>query len=207
MSEFEIRRMTPDDFDGVVALQRACFPEPFPLDSLWQPEHLESHLRIFPEGQWVATRANGSVVGSATNMRQSAANWESHLDWETATGGLDLPHHDPLGEVLYGIDISVHPDHQRQGVGRSLYQKRFELVTELGMSKYGTVCRIPDFAAWTTERGRLPNAYVQEVRAGKTVDRTLTPLLALGLTYQGFIARYMDDEESGHFGVILERAR
>ncbi len=208
MPEIEIRRMTPDDFDEVVALQRACFPEPFPADSLWQASHLANHVRQFPDGQSVAIDSqNGAVIGSVTNMRQTLGNWESHLDWESATGGLELPNHAPDGEVLYGIDISIHPDYRRQGVGRKLYEKRYELVKELGLIKYGTVCRIPDFASWAAERGRLPNAYVQEVRTGQTTDRTLTPLLALGLSYQGFIARYMEDEESGHFGVILERLR
>ena len=40
----EIRRLQRADVEGVVALQRACFPPPFPEELLWKREHIERHL-------------------------------------------------------------------------------------------------------------------------------------------------------------------
>lgn len=193
------RRMCESDLGGVAALQRACFPEPFPLDLLWNESHLANHVNLFPEGQFVAL-FEGRIVASCTNMRVSDATWEAHLPWEEVTGGLFLPNHDNAGMTLYGIDISVHPDFRGQGIARRLYGMRFDLVSELKLTRYGTVCRMPDFA----DSGlRSPESYASQVVAGTKVDRTLTPLLKMGLAFEGVIEEYMDDEESGNAGAIL----
>lgn len=54
MDRFAVRDMLPKDIEGAVALQRDCFPPPFPEELLWQISHLQRHLEIFPEGQFVA---------------------------------------------------------------------------------------------------------------------------------------------------------
>ena len=197
-----VRPLQVEDFAAVVGLQRLCFPDPFPADTLWTSEHLASHLR-FPEGQWVATLGD-QVVASSTSMRVSLPTWSAHLPWEEVTGGLSLPKHDPAGEVLYGIDISVHPSYRGQGIARKLYEKRFALVDQLGLVGYGTVCRIPGFAA---SGQASPEAYIRMVADGRLVDQTLSPLLRLGLNLRGVIMDYMQDEESGNAGAILERWR
>ncbi len=181
-------------------MQRACFPEPFPAELLWQDMHLENHLRLFPEGQFVALD-NDKVIASCTNMRVSNANWDAHLPWEEQTGGLMLSRHDRGGETLYGIDISVHPNYRGRGIARALYQLRYELVRAENLARYGTVCRLPDFSASGLAS---PSEFAGAVAAGMTTDRTLTPLLKMGLHYRGIIDNYMDDQESGHAGAILE---
>jgi len=197
-----IRNLTVADFPAVVALQRCCFPAPFPKDSLWAAEHLASHLQ-FPEGQWVAT-ADDQVVASATTMLVSKAIWEAHLPWEQVTGGLHLSGHDPVGEILYGIDISVHPDFRGQGIARRLYEARFNLVRERNLAGYGTVCRLPGFSTWAEVNRGTVEEYAERVAIGYLRDRTMTPLLRLGLSFVGVIMDYMPDEESGNAGAILE---
>lgn len=194
-----IRQMFGEDFEGVAALQRACFPEPFPLELLWNPNHLRRHNEMFPQGQFVAI-LNSEVVASCTNILISNERWEAHLAWEDVTGGLMLSKHEPGGQTLYGIDISVHPDHRGKGIARQLYQMRFDLVRALDLSRYGTVCRMPDFSI----SGHAdPSNYAELVVKGTMSDRTLTPLLKMGLTYEGVVSGYMDDEESGNAGAIL----
>ncbi|MER3496087.1 MAG: GNAT family N-acetyltransferase, partial [Chloroflexota bacterium] len=46
--------------------------------------------------------------------------------------------------------------------------------------------------------------YAEEVVAGRIEDRTLTPLLKMGLRYLGVKPEYMEDLESRNFGAILE---
>ncbi len=192
--------MSPETVQDVAALQRACFPPPFPEELLWTPAHLFSHLRHFPAGQFVA-RTENQVVGSASSLIISQAAWESHGDWETVTGGLGLSNHDPAGAVLYGADISVHPSWRGRGVAKLLYQARFELVRRLGLELYGTVCRIPDFVASGFSH---PLTFADAVAHSTAEDRTLSPLLKMGLTYRGIIEKHMDDPESGHAAAILE---
>lgn len=196
----EFRALRAGDVPGVVALQRACFPEPFPEELLWQSAHLENHLRLFPEGQFVALD-DSKVVASCTNMLVSDVDWDAHLPWEIQTGGLMLTRHNPDGKTLYGIDISVHPNYRGRGIAKELYQLRYDLVQEKELTRYGTVCRMPDYAA----SGMVsPQLFAGAVTQGILTDRTLTPLIRMGLHYLGIIDNYMDDEESGNAGAILE---
>lgn len=199
--------MTEGDVDGAVALQRACFPPPFPADLLWQRGHLHVHLQVFPEGQLVAEE-DGQVVGSATSLVVGEENWRGHRPWEETVGGHFLARHDPSGTTLYGVDISVHPDWRGKGIGRKLYEERFATVERLGLERYGTACRIPDFQLAHSFGGELtPEAYCELVVAGEAIDRTLTPLLRYGLRYLGVIHGYMEDAESGNAAALLEWRR
>ena len=194
--------MTIDDVPGVAALQRACFPAPFPEDSLFHPSHIATHVSLFPAGQFVAALADGTVVASCTCMRMERARWERHLAFVDSTGGLALTRHDPKGQVLVGIDISVHPEYRGQGIAGQLYSARFAYVRENLLEMYGTVCRLPDFVS--EAHGLTPHGYAQAVADGWRRDRTMTPLVRIGLVYRGVILNYMDDPESGHAGAILE---
>lgn len=197
-----LQLLQPEHFSGVVALQRACFPAPFPEELLWQPNHLENHLRVFPEGQFVYL-LDGEVVGSASSLRISRDTWQAHKPWVDTTGGLDLSAHEADGEVLFGADISVHPKHQGKGFGRALYHARFNLVRRLGLAFYGTVCRMPDYAFWNQKAGLTPVEYADLVVQGQVPDRTMTPLLKMGLSFERVIPNHMEDEESGNAAAAL----
>jgi GNAT superfamily N-acetyltransferase len=200
---FDLRQMTYDHVAGVVALQRACFPPPFPEELLWRDEHLIRHIALFPAGQLVAMR-EGAVIASASNMVISEHNWLSHQSWDATVGGPFLDQHDPVGSTLYGLDFSVHPRWRGRGIGRALYQARFLLVRSLRLARYGTACRIPDYKAYAANTRISPSEYVDVVVPGDTMDRTLTPLLRYGLTVVSVIDGYMADEESGDAAVLLE---
>ena len=81
-----VRPMSPSDFGSVVALQRLCFPEPFPLEFLWTVQHLAAHVEKFARGQFVA-EFEGEIVGSASSARISETTWNAHLNWEQTLGG------------------------------------------------------------------------------------------------------------------------
>ncbi len=199
--DFRVRLARREDIGGIVDLQRACFPAPFPEELLWQPEHIQAHIERFPEGQLVA-ESRSQIVASGTNMRLSEADWKAHRSFEETTGGLFLTAHDPTGTVLYGIDISVHPQFRKMGIARAIYAERFELARRLG-GYYATVCRMPGFR----ESGlREPSDYAWKVAKGLAEDSTITPLLRIGLEYKGVLENYMDDPESGHAGAILEQS-
>lgn len=189
---------------SAVALQRACFPEPFPEDLLWNRDHLKRHLELFPEGQFVALSGE-EVVASASATRISEVNWQSHGSWDETVGGPFLGTIDSAGYTLYGLDISVHPEYRGLGIGRGLYDRRFQLVTELGLTRYGTACRIPDYEAYSLAHPAISvGEYVELVVKNKAKDRTLSPLLRYGLTYLGVIQGYMEDQESDNAAALLE---
>ncbi len=195
--------MAPEHLSGVVALQRFCFPPPFPEEYLWREEHLERHLAVYPEGQYVALDEVGRVVGSASACRIPEERWLAHLPWEETLGGFFFEGFDPNGSTLYGADISVHPEHRGMGVGRKLYAARFELVRNSGLARYGTACRMPDFARHR-DNFATPADFARAVQEGVVTDRTLTPLLRYGLSLIEVLEDYMLDEESGNAAALLE---
>ncbi|HRI43108.1 MAG TPA: GNAT family N-acetyltransferase [Fimbriimonadaceae bacterium] len=197
--------MSEDDLAGAVTLQRSCFPLPFPEELLWTLEHLTRHLSVFPEGQLVAEQGGDSmVVGSASSLILSEDNWQRHSNWDETVGGFFFANHDPTGTTLFGADISVHPDARGQGIGRALYQARFDLVRRLDLDRFGTACRMPDYRNWASATGGEPAEYAQAVARGDLRDRTLTPLLRAGLSFTGVIPDHMEDHESGNAAAILE---
>ncbi len=206
---FTVRRLEPDDIEAVVGLQSFCFPPPFPQDQLWTAEHLFRHLDVFAHGQLV-TLVGSRVVGSATNAIIEESRYQAHLPWSETLGGPSLNQHSPSGSTLYGVDISVHPDFRGMGVGRAMYQVRFDYVREHGLSRFATGCRLPGFRGWISahQRGeslnQLLSAYLAQVSAGTHCDRTLTPLLKMGLSVIGGHSAYMEDEESLNCAGLLE---
>ncbi len=195
-----IRRLSTEDIPAVIALQNECFPPPFPGELLWNDDHLRSHLETFSEGQFVALQAN-TVVASATSVRISEANWQAHRPWELTVGGHHLKSYDPTGSTLYGVDISVHPKYRGVGIGRALYQARFNLVRELKLIRFGTACRMPGRHHYPELSGP---EYAFAVVQGTVTDQTLTPLLRYGLALVDVIEEYMEDMESGHAAALLE---
>ncbi|MFQ3677038.1 MAG: GNAT family N-acetyltransferase [Fimbriimonadaceae bacterium] len=206
---FSVAGMEDGHIAGAVALQRKCFPPPFPEELLWREEHLRRHLEVFPDGQFAAVQADGGsvgrVVGSASAVLISESGWQAHADWDTTVGGPFFEAFDPGGTTLYAADISVDPEWRGRGVGRALYEARKELVRKRGWKRIGTACRIPDFAAWAADRAGADVAdYVEAVAAGAASDRTLTPLLRIGMRCLGVLRNYMADAESGDAAALLE---
>lgn len=200
---FDVVAMRPEHIAGAVALQRECFPPPFPEDLLWRAEHLAHHIDIFPQGQFVAVES-GRVIGSASNLLLAEETWQRHATWDETVGGPFFANHTPYGSTLYGADISVHPKHRAKGVGRALYNARFDLVRSRKLVRCGTACRIPDYLSFLDSFGGTTQQYIAVVLERKTTDRTLTPLLRFGLSYVATLENYMRDEESGNAGVLLE---
>ena len=196
-----IRNTTPEDVPAVVALQPLAFPPPFSPALHWRPADVLAHVRVFPKGQFVV-ELDGEIVASSTNTIIGEANYLRHGDWMATVGsdpnGLNFT---PSGTTLYGLDIAVHPKARRQGIGHAIYEARFALVRELGLDRYATVCRMPDYTAQAG--GRDVHAYARAVVEGGLTDRTLTPLLRMGLTFIEVIEGYMPDPESSDAAALL----
>jgi GNAT superfamily N-acetyltransferase len=93
-----IRPFTPDDYEAVVAIGNAVFPE-YPgtvEEARFHDANRDPKCKNF---RWVA-EVDGQVVGSA-NLNQSPMMYHPRKFW---------------------MDVEVHPEHQRQGVGATLYE-------------------------------------------------------------------------------------
>ena len=193
------RNMTLGDVPVILKLEAECFPG-IPPDRHWQPDMLRAHVKLFPEGQWVA-EMGGRIVGSATNLRVPLEDALRHHTWREIAGGGYLTTHDPRGSALYGTEVMVHPDARRRGIARALYGKRKALARDLNMRAFVTGGRIPGYEKHAHRMDAT--AYVKQVVAGKLEDRTLTPQLRSGLTVAGVMSSYITDPRSHNHATLL----
>jgi len=179
----------------------------YPLDDERRRLHarrIEEQLERFPEGQFVAVlRERGAeiVVGTATTMRTRRPPTAPPLGWNEVIGDYGLPHHDPEGDWLYGVEIAVHPDYQRRGIATALYRARLALVPELGLEGWyagGMLMGYHRYADVLT-----PRAYAERVIAGELVDPTVSMQLHRGLQARGIIEDYYPEPKAGNCAVLL----
>jgi GNAT superfamily N-acetyltransferase len=187
------------DVPRVLALGKASFPG-FPPDRQWKPEQLEAHLRVFPEGQWVA-EADGEVAGSCTNLRVRLEAALRQHRWSEITGGGLLTTHRPDGDALYGTEVMVHPAARRRGIAKRLYQARKDYVVRHGLRAFVSGGRIPGFEKYADQ---MPaQEYVARVIAGLLEDRVLTPQLKAGMRVVGILQDYLTDPRSRNHATLL----
>ncbi|MCA9552713.1 MAG: bifunctional GNAT family N-acetyltransferase/carbon-nitrogen hydrolase family protein [Myxococcales bacterium] len=200
--EFERRvRLRPvriEDFDQLVELQLACFPG-MPT---WSREHVESQLAHFPEGQ-ICIEYEGRLVAScATLIVDSAEDVDWH-NWSAVSDRGFIRNHDYEGDVLYGIEIMVHPEYRGMRLARRLYNARKDLARRYNCKTIIIGGRIPGYGKHADTLSARD--YVQRVIDKKLFDPVLTAQLANGFVLKRLIPNYLPgDAESRGYATFLE---
>src|SRR5690349_16691650 len=148
-----VRNTQPEDIPRIVDLQKESFPYLARYGNIWHPEELESHLRIFPQGQFVAVEPDGTIVGSASTLIVSINPEFKDHTWKEITANGMFTNHDPKGDSLYGADISTHPKYRHEGIGSILYGARKEVVLKMDLRRMiggGRLFNYCDYAALLT---------------------------------------------------------
>jgi len=194
-----VHMMQPCHVQDLAALQKSVFPTLAAADHIRAEQYLR-HLGVFPEGQFVLIAAD-QVIGSTTTMR-TTFNFDkpSHRFRDSFDGGW-LTRHEPAGDWLYGLDMSIHPDWRGRGGARLLYRARQQLVRDLRLRGQLTVGMPSGYGAL---RDQLSGeAYYQQWLEGLRTDPTLTAQQRVGFRPLALIPDYLDDPVCGNFGVLL----
>ena len=170
----------------------------------WNPEQLESHLEMFPEGQFVAVeRATGNVVGMAASLIVRWDDYAFDANWREWTEGGFFTNHDPeSGHTLYGAEVMVDPAYQRRGLGKRLYAARRELVQRLGLKRIRAGARLRGYHRVADRM--TPRDYVRAVVRGELKDPTLSFQLREGFVVLAVVHSYLhhDPDSLGYAAVI-----
>jgi GNAT superfamily N-acetyltransferase len=200
MAETLIANMQADLIPQLEELQIVCYPT-LADSSRFKAPHFESHLRIFPEGQWVAL--NGArVVGMSAGFLYTFDFDHPHDTFDEIIDYGFFTRHDPQGQHFYGADVSVHPDYRGRGIGRRLYDARKELVQQRGLRGIVTGAMIPGFARYKTSMEA--HLYVSRVVAGEIFDPTLSVQLRQGFRVRGLLPKYLPDSATDGWSVLIE---
>ena len=140
VDDFVVHNTTPDDREGIRALSTAVYPG----TPTWQDVQLSSHLRVFPEGQFVAVhRQTRRIVGMAASLIVWWNDYDMTTNWRDFTDAGMFTNHDPEnGRTLYGAEVMVDPTLQGPGIGKLLYEARRALTVRLGLLRIRAGARL-----------------------------------------------------------------
>lgn len=196
-----IRNYETKDFDELIDIQSECFPPPFPSDLWWNKEQLTNHVTLFPEGA-LCIEIDGKIVSSLTGLCVNFDPAHPNHTWAEATDNGYINNHDPKGNTLYIVDISVRPSYRSLGLGKIMMQSMYQIVIELGLDRLLGGGRMPGYQKHANEM--TATEYVDAVLAGKIHDPVISFLLRAGRMPIAVVDNYLDDEESLNYGVLME---
>lgn len=196
-----IRNTVLDDFPGIRDVCLAVYPESPP----WREDQIQSHLKVFPEGQFVAWDARAKkVVGMASSLIVFWDDYEMETNWRDFTDNGLFTNHDPgKGRTLYGADVMLHPGYQGKGIGKMLYAEREKLTRRLRLLRIRAGARLRGYAKFSSTLS--PEDYVIKILDGELVDPTLSFQLKRGFQVLAVASNYLrHDPESLGFAAVIE---
>ncbi|HSE83948.1 MAG TPA: GNAT family N-acetyltransferase [Thermodesulfobacteriota bacterium] len=194
-----VRNTRPEDFGQIIEMSRV-YPHFYP----WTAKYLQSHIDVFPEGQFVAVDSkSGRVVGMAASLIVLWDDYNINTNWFDITGKGMFNNHDPEGHTLYGAEVMVRPSMQGRGVGKRIYKARRELAKRLRLLRIRAGGRLPGYhkhAFCMSAEG-----YVRKVIKGELKDPVLSFQLREGFRVIAVVPGYLpQDRESHGYAAIIE---
>lgn len=196
-----IRSYGKEDFSGLIQIQQECFPPPFPSDLWWNEEQLTNHVTLFPEGA-LCVEVAGELAGSMTGLMVSFDPAHPDHSWAEITDEGYIRNHDPQGNTLYVVDISVRPKYRTLGLGKWLMFSMYDVVVHKRLERLLGGGRMPGYRAKAGEM--TAEEYLDAVVKGELKDPVISFLLRCGRTPVKVVANYLEDEESCNYGTLMQ---
>jgi ribosomal protein S18 acetylase RimI-like enzyme len=202
MHKITLRNIHKDDIPKIIALQRESFSDMAMYGMIWPSAFLENHLKVFPEGQLCVELNKGKIIASASSLIISLKPSYREHTWHEITGYGMFDNHDPMGDSLYGADISTHPKFQGQGVGTLLYTARKKVVIKLNLKRMIVGGRLYNYYKQTDKM--TPQEYAHKVINGELTDPVLSFQLKNGFRFIKVLPNYLYDRRSVNYASFLE---
>jgi GNAT superfamily N-acetyltransferase len=200
LSGIVITEMKAEHAEQLEALQRIVFPN-LAEEELLHAEQYKKHFELYPEGQFVALDDH-KVIGATSTIRYhfDINNRQHHTFMEVMGGGW-FTTHEPNGNWLYGMDVSVHPDYRGQGIAKALYKARNELCKELGLKGQMTVGMLNGYDKVKDEMAI--EEYYEKVKNKEIFDPTVSVQEKVGFKIVGLMKDYLNDPTCGNAGAVI----
>lgn len=200
IQKIEVRNLRLDDYLEL----RTSMIEAYSnwTGSHWEESHIKKLLDIFPDGQ-LCIVVDGVVVGSALAIIVDASKFDDDHTYREITGDYTFKTHTPDGDVLYGIELFIHPEYRGLRLARRLYDLRKELCETLNLRSIVAGGRIPKYAEHADEM--TPREYIEKVKNKELYDPVLTFQFSNDFHVRKVLKSYIPgDEESRDFATLLE---
>jgi ribosomal protein S18 acetylase RimI-like enzyme len=199
--EITVRIVTEKDIPGIIRLQQESFPHMAKDGTVWKEQHLKSHIKIFPEGQFVA-EFERIIVGSSSSLIVRLEPEYARHTYNQITGAGMFTTHDPKGDSLYGADVSTHPEMRRLGIATALYEARRHLAMRLKLRRIIAGARLFDYCEHQKEMSA--EEYAKKVAAGELSDPVLSFQLKNDFQFIKILPDYMKDRRSLNYAAFIE---
>jgi predicted amidohydrolase len=201
MKQVEIGSLKYEDFQELLMAMKAAYPRW--SGNYWRQDTIQKLINKFPEGQ-IVIKVDGVVVGCALSIIVDYKKFGDQHTYAQITGNYTFNTHDPeKGDVLYGIEIFIHPDYRGLRLGRRLYDARKELCEHLNLRAIIFGGRIPEYYKYADKL--TPKEFIQKVRQKEIYDPVLSFQLANDFHVKKVLKNYMpEDEQSREFATLLQ---
>jgi predicted amidohydrolase/GNAT superfamily N-acetyltransferase len=168
----------------------------------WSPGAIERLIEKFPEGQ-IVIKADGVVVGCGLSIIVDYKRFGDNHTYKQITGNYTFNTHDPKGDVLYGIEVFIHPDYRGLRLGRRLYDARKDLCENLNLRAIVFGGRLPMYHKYADQLS--PKEYIVKVKNKEIYDPVLSFQLANDFHVVKVLHNYLpEDEQSKEFATLLQ---
>lgn len=196
----QIRNLEIDDFRDLVESSKKSYPDIHGPE--WKEDEIVKLLEIFPEGQ-ICVEVNGKAVAFALALIVDYKKFGDSHSYYEITGNYSFNTHDPDGDVMYGIDIFVHPDYRNLRLGRRLYDARKDLCERLNLRAIVAGGRIPSYDEYADDM--TPKEYIEKVQHKEIFDPTLTFQISNDFHVKKVLKGYLKgDTSSREFACLIE---
>ncbi|MBA4155224.1 bifunctional GNAT family N-acetyltransferase/carbon-nitrogen hydrolase family protein [Flavobacterium sp.] len=198
--KIELRNLKIEDYKELKNSMMEAYSEL--ENSYWKEHHIEKLLAIFPEGQLVVL-VDDKVVGSALSLIIDYNKVIANHTYAQITGNYTFSTHNPNGEVLYGIDVFIHPKYRGLRLGRRLYDARKELCEQLNLKSIIFAGRIPNYIDYMDKLS--PKEYIEKVKLKELYDPVLSFQISNDFHVKKIMKNYLvGDTSSNEYAVLME---
>ncbi|KAF0095063.1 MAG: amidohydrolase [Puniceicoccaceae bacterium 5H] len=195
-----VRPLTLDDYEDLREAMVLAYTGV--LEPAWTKREYQRLLKAFPEGQ-IAVTVNEKVVGGALAIAIDYKRFGDRHTYDQITNNNKFDTHDEEGDVLYGLDIFVHPEYRGLRLGRRLYDARKELCESLNLRAIVAGGRIPHYKDYADEL--TPRQYIERVRLKEIYDPILTFQYSNGFHVKKILRNYLpEDQSSKTYATLLQ---
>lgn len=171
-------------------------------DSYWTEENIKILTSIFPEGQ-VALKVDGEMAGCALSIIIDKDAFDDSHTYRTITGDFKFDTHTLKGDVLYGIDVFIHPKFRGMRLGRRMYDYRKELCERLNLSGIYFGGRLPNYHKHAEVCS--PKEYIERVKNKEIHDPVLNFQLSNDFHVKKIMKDYLEDDKASQgYAALME---